>query len=220
MKKKSFMVIGLGRYGTQVALSLCALGHEVLAVDINGARVNAIKDNVTHAVQANVTDEHAVEALGVENFDCVLICIGEDMRVSVMALVLCKEHGAKHVISKAFDALHEKLLYKIGADEVIFPERDSADRLAHALVSDSVFDYINLSNEYSISELQTPDPWVGKTLLQINVRVEYHCAIIALRRDDRFIITIDPNDPLRADDILIVIGSNEDLSYIDSLRAG
>ena len=206
--KKSILVLGLGRFGATLATSLCQLGQEVTAVDANAARVDVVKNLVTHALQANVSDERAISQLGVRNYDCVAVCIGEDIRASVLAVVMCKEYGAKYVICKASDHLHEKLLYKTGADKVFQPEREGAVRLAHSLASQSVLDFIDLSDEYSISEVRLPASWAGKTL----------STVIALRRRGQIVITLDPNEALEAGDELVVIGSNEALAKLDAVK--
>ncbi|MEA5058662.1 MAG: TrkA family potassium uptake protein [Clostridia bacterium] len=216
--KKNFLVLGLGRFGGTLSTTLCQLGHEVVAVDVNAARVEMVKDLVTHAIQANITDERAVAQLGVRNFDCVAVCTGDDIRTSVLAVVMCKEYGAKYLICKASDPLHEKLLYKTGADKVFQPEREGAARLAHSLVSPSVLDFIELSDTYSISDVRLPKSWAGKSLAEMNVRVKYGFSVIALRRNGQIIITIDPFAPLLQDDELVIIGTNKDLSRIDTIK--
>ena len=216
--KKSILVLGLGRFGATLATSLCQLGQEVTAVDANAARVDMVKNLVTHALQANVSDERAISQLGVRNYDCVAVCIGEDIRASVLAVVMCKEYGAKYVICKASDHLHEKLLYKTGAEKVFQPEREGAVRLAHSLASQSVLDFIDLSDEYSISEVRLPASWAGKTLSTLNVRAVYGISVIALRRRGQIVITLDPNEALEAGDELVVIGSNQALAKLDSVK--
>lgn len=216
--KKSFLILGLGRFGATLATTLCQLGHEVMAVDANAARVDMVKDLVTHAVQANICDERAVSQLGVRNFDCVAVCVGDDIRASVLAVVMCKEYGAQYVVCKASDPLHEKLLYKTGADKVLQPERESGARLAHALVSQSVLDFIELSDTYSISEIRMPAPWAGKTLAELNVRVKYGLSVIAIRREGEIMVAIDPGAPLQAGDVLVVVGANESLAKLSAIK--
>ena len=216
--KKSVLVLGLGRFGTSLAVTLCQLGHEVMAVDANAARVEGVKDLVTHAIQANISSERAISQLGVRNFDCVAVCVGEDIRASVLAVVMCKEYGAKYVVCKANDPLHEKLLYKTGADKVLQIEREGGIRLAHALVSQSVLDFINLSDEYSISDIRLPASWAGKSLAELNVRAKYKLSVIALRRNSHILINVDPYAPLQKGDELVVIGANEDLARMESIK--
>ena len=200
-----------------MATTLCKLGHEVLAMDISEDRVRDIADHVTAAVQINVTDERAMKQVGIRNFDCVIISVGEDIRASILATVLCKEMGAKHVVAKASDDMHAKILLKTGADSVVRPEHESGVRLARSLVSDSVIDYLDLSDEYSIHEMRIPRVWVDKSIMKIDVRRNYAISIIAIRRGGRIIVAIDPEQPLKADDILVMIGSNKSLKKVESL---
>lgn len=215
---KNFAVIGLGRFGSIVATALCKLGHEVLAVDMNESCVRAVMNDVTHAVQANTTDEQALARLGIRNFDCVIISIGNDIRASILTTVLCKDLGAQYVIAKASDALHAKLLYKTGADKVVQPERDSGVRLARSLNSESIIDYLELSDEYSINEIRVPARWKGHSLAELDVRTKYGVSVIAIRRNETIMVTIDPHLPLQGDDILIVVGSNIQLDKVDKLE--
>ncbi|MEG1548771.1 MAG: TrkA family potassium uptake protein [Clostridia bacterium] len=216
---KSFAVIGLGRFGTSVAKTLCALGHEVLAVDISSAHVAAVKDDVTHAVQANTTDERALSQLGIRNFDCVVVSVGDDIRSSILTTVLCKELGAKFVIAKASDNLHAKLLTKTGADKVVLPEYEGGIRLARSLVSGGILDYLELSDEYSIHEARIPLQWINKSLTQINVRREYGASVIAIRRGKDIIVSLNPSEPMQEGDILVIIGANTALERIAVLKS-
>ncbi len=215
---KGFVVIGLGRFGTSVAMTLCELGHDVLAVDVDAARIEAVKDAVTHAVQADTTDERAIAQLGVRNFDMVIISVGDDLRASILSTILCREMGAKRIIAKASDALHARLLEKTGADSVVLPEHESGIRLARSLVSDNILDYLELSDEYSVNEMLIPRRWIGKSLSELNVRREYNASVIGIRRGDNMIISLDPGKPMREGDVLIIIGSNSALDHIASLK--
>ena len=213
-KAKTFAVIGLGRFGTSVAETLCALGHEVLAVDRNESRVAAVADNVTHAMVADTTDERALKRIGIRNFDCVILSVGDDIRASILSTVLMKEQGAQYLIAKASDALHAKLLQKTGADKVILPEYEAGVRLARSLVSGSIVDYLDLSDTHSITETRIPEKWAGKTLIELNVRRNYDVSVIAIRRGEEVLVTLDPKAPLESGDILVMVGTNEGLSRI------
>ncbi len=208
---KSFLIIGLGRFGQSTARMLTTLGHEVLAVDKRVDRVNAIKDSVLHAVQADTTDERAIMQLGIRNFDCVVICIGDDIRASVLATVLCREMGAKKIVAKAQDDLHQKLLIKTGADRVVQPEHDGGIRLARSLVSDGVLDALDLSEDYSIHEIEIPKDWVGRSLAQIDVRNRFGVSIIAIRRDGHVTVNLDPTSAFHNDDSIYLLGDDESL---------
>lgn len=216
--KKSFAVIGLGRFGTNVALTLFEMGQEVLAMDIDGARVESIKDHVTLAVQADMRDERALSQLEIQNFDVVIISIGGDVQSSIMATVLCKELGTRYIIAKAADPLHAKLLKKVGADKVLLTEREAGARLARSLVSDSLIDYLELSDQYSVSEINIPGKWVGHSLIELKVRNTYNVSVIAIRRDEEIIVRIDPNESLKSQDVLVVIGENQDIQDITNIR--
>lgn len=211
---KSFAVIGIGRFGASVAQTLCTLGHEVLAIDRDETRIAAIADLVTHAVVADTTDERALKRIGVRNFDCIIISVGDDIRTSILTTVLVKEQGAQYVIAKASDRLHARLLEKTGADKVVLPEHEAGVRLARSLVSGSIIDYLDLSDEYSINETLIPTPWIGKTLVELNVRNRFGVSVIAIRRGEDILVTLDPKAPLHAGDVLVMIGSNESLSRI------
>lgn len=208
---KSFLIIGLGRFGQSTARMLTTLGHEVLAVDKRADRVSALKDNVLRAVQADTTDERAISQLGIRNFDCVVICIGDDIRSSVLATVLCREMGAKKIVAKAQDDLHQKLLIKTGADRVVQPEHDGGIRLARSLVSDGALDALDLSEEYTIHEVEIPKDWIGRSLAQIDVRNRYGVSIVALRRDGHVTVNINPNDFFHDDDTIYLLGDDESL---------
>ncbi|MBQ3201209.1 MAG: TrkA family potassium uptake protein [Clostridia bacterium] len=213
-KAKTFAVIGLGRFGTSVAQTLCALGHEVLAVDRDENRVAAVADSVTHAMVADTTDERALKRIGIRNFDCVILSVGDDIRASILSTVLMKEQGAPYVIAKASDALHAKLLEKTGADKVVLPEHEAGIRLARSLVSGSIIDYLDLSDKYSITETRIPEKWAGKTLIDLNVRRNYDVSVIAIRRGEEILVTLDPKAPLQRGDVLVMIGTNAGLSRI------
>ena len=211
---KSFAVIGIGRFGASVAQTLCTLGHEFLAIDRDETRIAAIADLVTHAVVADTTDERALKRIGVRNFDCIIISVGDDIRTSILTTVLVKEQGAQYVIAKASDRLHARLLEKTGADKVVLPEHEAGVRLARSLVSGSIIDYLDLSDEYSINETLIPTPWIGKTLVELNVRNRFGVSVIAIRRGEDILVTLDPKAPLHAGDVLVMIGSNESLTRI------
>lgn len=212
--RKNILVIGLGRFGISTAQTLYRLGHDVMAVDKRGDRVNSIKEDVTHAVQADTTDEHVVEQLGVGNFDCVVICIGDDIRSSTLTTVLCREMGAKRIVCKAQDDLHKLLLLKTGADSVVMPELDGGARLARSLSAQGVLDSLDLSEEYSLNEILVPETWVGKSLAGLNARNKFGMTIVAIRRNEAVQVNIDPNAPLLPGDTLYAIGSNADFEKL------
>lgn len=216
---KSFIVIGLGRFGSSVACELFKLGNEVLAIDINDESVQKIAHSVTHAVTADAKDESVLRSLGVRNFDCAIISMAGEIQNSVLVTLLLKEMGIKKVIAKAQNQLHSKVLQKIGADQIIFPEYDMGIKLAHSLDTDNIIDLIELSDEYSIVEITAPKKWSDKTILQLNVRASYGVNILAVRSSDKKLLTVSPtpNYKIRSGDILIMVGSNEDINEIGDL---
>lgn len=217
--KKSIAIFGIGRFGISLAKTLCHLGHQVLAVDVDEERIKIADGYVTHTIQADSTDERALSQLGIRNFDYVVVSMGDDIRASILTTVLCKEQGAKYLIAKAADDLHAKLLYKTGADKVIQPESEAGIRLAKSLVSENIIDYLDLSDEYSVHEIRIPKIWVGKTLVELDVRAKYDVSVIAVRRQSTIMVTLDPNEPFMVGDIIIMIGSNKGFEQICNLKS-
>lgn len=217
MDKKEFAVIGLGRFGTTVAKTLYSLGNEVLAIDADEDTVNNISDFVTHAVEADVTDENSLKELGIRNFDVVVIGIGADIQASIMASLLVKDLGAKYVVAKANSELHAKVLYKIGVDRVILPERDMGVRLAHGLVLSNLLEYIELSPGYSIVEFVAPDSWVDKTIEELEIRVKYGINIVAIKSVTGINVSPLANDKISVNDVIAAIGSESQLLQLEKL---
>jgi trk system potassium uptake protein TrkA len=217
MIKKQFVVIGLGRFGASIAETLYSLGNDVLAVDKDEDSIQRISDKVTHAIQADAIDENSLRALGISNFDVAIISIGENIQSSIMATLLVKELGVKHIIAKATNALHAKVLYKTGADRVVFPERDMGVSVAHNLVSSNILEYIELSPDYSIAEAITPKEWYNKTLRELNIRSQYGINIVAIKRSNGVHVSPSADDIIKPDDVIVVIGSNEELDKLEIL---
>ncbi|MBU5451227.1 TrkA family potassium uptake protein [Acetivibrio sp. MSJd-27] len=213
---KSFIVLGLGRFGTNVATSLFDLGYEVLAVDNKPQIIQEIVSNVTHAVVADATDEAALRSLGVRNFDMAIVAIGDDIEASILTTVILKDLGVQKVLVKANNDLHAKILKKIGADEIVFPEKEMGERIAHNITQSNILDYINLSPEYSIIETTVPKKWNEKTLKEINVRAKYGINIMAVKHGALINIAPNAEDKLYSGDVLVVIGSNLDLDVFKS----
>jgi len=217
MSKRQFIVIGLGRFGTSVAETLYSLGNDVLAVDFDEEVVQNISDKVTHAVQVDANDENSLRALGIRNFDCAVISIGTNIQSSILATLLVKELGVKYVITKATNALHAKVLYKIGANRVVFPERDMGVRVAHNLVSSNILDYIELSPDYSIAEVVSPEEWHNKTLRELNIRAQYGINVMAIKRNNDIDVSPSADNTIEPGDIIVAIGSIEELNKLESL---
>lgn len=211
---KQFAVIGLGRFGSSLARTLSQMGYEVLAVDSDAERVNAVSDEVTYAVQADAMEEEALKSLGLRNFDAVIVAIGQEVKASILVTVMLKEMGVARVVAKANDELHGKVLQRVGADVVVFPERDMGVRLAHALVSRNIIDQIHLSPEYSIVEIVAPARFVGKTLEESALRKKYGVTVLAIRRNEEIIVSPGAGQVLREGDVLVIIGRDEKIKEI------
>ncbi|TCQ04188.1 potassium channel family protein [Serpentinicella alkaliphila] len=212
---KQFIVVGCGRFGSSVARTLYQMGHDVLAIDADEDIVQHISEHVTHAVQADATDENSLRALGIRNFDVAVITIGADIQSSVMATLIVKELGIKYVVSKAQNEMHAKVLYKIGADRVVFPERDMGVKVAHNLVSSNILDFIELAPDFSIMEISALEEWYGKTLQDLNIRAKYGINVMAVKKKNNE-INVSPiaRDVIDEGDIMVVIGHNNDLKKL------
>jgi len=209
LKNKQFAVIGLGRFGSSVAKTLSSLGYEVLAIDSSEHEVQSIVNDVTHAVQVDALDEDALKALGIRNFDVVIVAIGEDVQANILVTVILKEMGVKKIIAKAKNNMHGKVLEKIGADLVVYPEKDMGIRVAYHLVSPNILDFIELSPEYSIIEIAAPSEFLGKSLGQLNLRAQYGMSVIAIKKKDSIIADPGAESVIEAEDILVFVGKNE-----------
>ena len=205
-KDKQYLVIGCGRFGSSVAKKMCQLGNEVMVIDKDEDSINNIAELVTHTAIVDVTEERDLKSIGLGNFDVVIVAISSDIRASIMATVMAKEMGVPKVVCKAKDELQAKVLYKIGADKVVFPERDMGIRLAYNLASENILDQINLDPEYSIMEIVTPQNWVGKTIIELNLRAKYDITVLAVKTQSGLKVMPSPNYKMQAKNILIIIG--------------
>lgn len=213
---KQLAVIGLGRFGSSVALTLAKMGYDVLAIDISEDRVNSIKDSVAYAVQADAMDEHVLRTLGIRNFDIVVVAIGQDdMQSNILVTIMLKEMGVKKVVAKALTELHGKVLQRVGADNVVFPERDMGIRVAHALVSNNIIEHINLSSDYSIVEMTAPEMFVGQTLREANVRMQHGVTVLAIRHGNEVFVSPGAEHVVNEGDILVVVGREENLRDLE-----
>lgn len=209
MRRKSFAVIGMGRFGTSVALSFSRLGHDVLVIDSDEKKIQDISEQVTHAVQADATNEHALKALAITNFDAVVVGIGIDLQASILTSILLKEMGVKYILARAQTDLHGKVLEKIGVDRVVFPERDMGLRIARSLASTNILDFIDFSPNYSVTEFIAPKKMLGKTLQELGLRAKHGINVIAIRSGDHINISPLADDLIEKEDLLIVIGENK-----------
>ncbi len=217
MQKKQFAIIGMGRFGSSVAKTLYNLNFEVLAIDTDEHRTQEVISMVTHAVQADSTDEEALRALGLRNFDVVVVAIGQDIQASILTTLILKDMGVKMLVAKAQNELHGKVLAKIGADKVIYPERDMGHRVAHNLISPNILDHIELSDDYSIVDLQVGPSLIGKNLRQLDIRNKYQCNVMGIKsKNGKMNIAPHAEDLIKEDDVLVVVGKNEDLQKFET----
>lgn len=214
---KQYVVVGAGRFGSGVALKLNELGEEVMVIDRNEDNINALVDHVTHVVQADVTDENALKALGVRNFDVAIVAIGSDIQSSILVTLMLKEMGVPYVVAKAQSEHHAKVLYKIGADRVVLPERDMGVRIANSLVSTNFVDFMELAPDYSIAEIKPRERWLGKNLSELDLRSRHGVSLMALKRGNEIIITVDPETEILVGDIMVLIGHNDDLIKLEKI---
>ena len=211
---KSFVVIGMGRFGTSLAMTLSELGHEVLAIDENPELIQNIADQGTHAVTGDATEQGVLKSLGVRNFDVAVVAIGGSLEASILTTVLLKEVGVKYVLAKAQSEIHARVLSHVGADRVIQPEWEMGERVANQLSQTNILDYIELSEDYSIAEVSPVPSWIGKSLEEIDVRKKYGINIMAIKNENGVNIAPAADDIICDNDVLIVMGENEDLSRI------
>ena len=214
---KSYIVIGLGRFGSQVSQELCRLGCEVLAVDVNEELVSQVANEVTQAVVGDGQDKEVLRALGTREFDCGIVAIGDNLGASVLVTMNLKELGVPYVICKAHDETHRRVLQKLGADRVLIPEQEQASRLARSLSSHNVLDYIELSDEYGIIEVPAPGSWGGKSLKELNVRAKLGVNILAVRRNGKINVSPAADFSIYRDDILVVLGDSAALKKVQRL---
>jgi trk system potassium uptake protein len=213
--RKNFAVIGLGRFGGSICRTLSDEGFEVLAIDKNEERVNAYAMIASHAAVGDTTDEAVLKSLGIRNFDHVIVAIGDDIQSSILTTLILKELGVNHITVKAQNDYHEKVLVKIGADKVVHPERDMGRRIAHNMASSSVLDYLELSDEHSIVEIVANSKISGYTIIDLDIRKKYGLNIVAIKRGMDIIVSPKANEDIKANDVLIVIGTDEDIDRFE-----
>lgn len=215
---KSFCVIGLGKFGRNLALLLAGEGAQVFVMDKNPEVINAIADSVTTAVVGDPTNEDVLLKIGIANFDCVIVSMVSNVNDSIMTTLLCKEQGVKQLIARAADEKHKKVLEKIGADTIIFPELDSAEKLSRTLTMSNVIDYIEFSDDYSIIEIPIPSRWVGRSILEIDIRKNYNVTVISRRRGGKLEISPSPKVVFESGDTVSLLGHNTDIEKIAETR--
>ncbi len=208
---KSVLLIGLGRFGRHVAVKLDQMHHEIMAVDKNEDRVNAVLPYVTNAQIGDATNEEFMESLGVNNFDVCIVAIGDDFQSSLETTSLLKDLGARNVVSRAARDVHAKFLLRNGADEIVYPEKQVAYWTAIRYTADHVLDYIELDNDHAIYEISVPEKWIGKTVEQVDVRRKHGINIMAIKRSGVMQMNITPNTSFVSGDTVFVLGNTKDI---------
>lgn len=216
MKEKNVLVLGLGRFGSALARKLYKKGVEVMAVDKDYTKVQKVADQVTYAAQADMTDEEAMKELGIKNFEIAVIDTGSNIEASIEATLLCKDAGITTVIAKATTLTHERILQKIGADKIIFPELDSGERLARFISGSNLLEFIEFSSEFSMAEVRVHEAWVGKNLMELDFRKEYNLNVVAFERAGKTLVNPKPTTLIEKNDLIVLIGKSEDVEKISS----
>lgn len=214
-KMNQFVVIGLGRFGKTVASSLASLGNEVLAIDTNAEAVKQLENKVSSAVVADATATGVLQSLGVQNFDCVIICIGANLQANILATLMCKDLGVPYVVAKAQNEQNKKILERIGADLVVFPESYMGVKVAQMLANPSINEIMSLTSDYKIVEMALPAEWEDKTIIDSNIRKKYDLSIIFIKRNDE-VLSPNADTILRKGDVLIVSGNVNKLNQINT----
>ncbi|MGQ9618479.1 MAG: potassium channel family protein [Candidatus Aminicenantia bacterium] len=215
---KKFVVIGLGSFGINIAKALSENGNEVLAIDYEMEKVNAIKDYVAHAIQADATKKEVLEELDLKDSDAVIVSIGPNMEPSIFTVHYLKQLKVENVIAKALSEDHMRILEIVGANNVVYPERDEAIRLANILSSTNILEYLPISNDFSIEEIAPPSEFIGKSLRQLDLRKKYNVLVIGIRDTlkDEILIASNPDEIIKESDSLIVAGRRKDLEKLSS----
>jgi trk system potassium uptake protein TrkA len=214
---KSYVVVGLGRFGMEAAKQLCAMGGEVLAIDNGADTVQQIAPDVTHAVVADARDKEVLRALGVADFDCAIVAIGDSLTDSVLATMNLLELGVPHLVCKAYDETHCQILKKLGAHQVLVPEKEQAVRLARSLSNPNVLDYIELSGDHGIIEVPAPKIWQGKTLKELNVRAKVGVNIIAVKHGEEINVSPAADYRIGKEDVMVMLGDTIALEKVQKL---
>ncbi|TMV45914.1 TrkA family potassium uptake protein [Paenibacillus mesophilus] len=220
MKMKQFAVIGLGRFGSSLAKELVGQGLEVLGIDRDEEAVDEMADILTHAIVADSTEEETLRSIGIRNFDCAIVAIGDDIQASIMTAILLKDLGVKMVVAKALTELHGKVLERLGVDRVIYPERDMGIRVAHQLVNPNLLDYIELSKDYTIVEISVPGKLNGITLKELDPRAKYGCSVVAINKKSGVIIAPAASDVINERDVMVIIGTNKQIESFEEELVG
>ncbi|WP_047982953.1 potassium channel family protein [Ornithinibacillus californiensis] len=213
--RKEFAVIGLGRFGGSICQELSREGMEVLAIDRDEERVNQYKNIASHAVIADSTDETTLKELGIKNIDHVIVAIGDNIQASILTTVVLVELGVERITVKAQNDYHAKILNKIGAHQVVHPERDMGRRIAHSIISNNIVDYLELSDDHSIVEVKAGNKMAGKSIIELDIRAKFGCTVVAIKQGPHINVSPTPDDILTRDDILVVVGADKDIARFE-----
>ena len=214
MKRKTIGIIGLGRFGGTLAKQVAALGHEVVGIDIEETLVQKLAPYLTHSIVGDFSDEDTIRQLNLQELDVVVIAIGDNLKAKLLSAMVLKELHTPYIVAKASTTMESKLLERVGADLIIFPEMDMAELVAQMLPRENIVDYFQLSQDIGLVEMGIPQFMVGHTLVELDIRKHYNVNIVAVKRDKNVIAPPNPNNPLQDDDMLIVIGRNEDITKL------
>lgn len=213
--EKNVIVLGLGRFGYAVATKLFEKGIYVTAVDSNYKKVEKIANFVSSAAQGDITEELAMKSLGISNYDVAVIATGTDIEASIEATLICKDCGVEKVIAKATSQSHARILKKIGADQIVYPELDTGERLARSIAGSNLLELVQFSNDFSLIEIKAHEDWVGKTLIELDFRKSYKMNVVAFERNGAMIMDIDSTLKIQEEDVLVLIGDNENAKELE-----
>ncbi|MDU2558666.1 MAG: TrkA family potassium uptake protein [Anaerococcus prevotii] len=213
--EKNVIVLGLGRFGYSVATKLFEKGVYVTAVDSNYKKVEKIANFVSSAAQGDITEEVAMKSLGINNYDVAIIATGTDIEASIEATLICKDSGVDKIIAKATSQSHARILKKIGADQIVYPELDTGERLARSLAGSNLLELVQFSNDFSLIEIKAHEDWIGKSLIELDFRKAYKMNVVAFERDGQMLMDIDPSTEIRKGDVLVLIGDNENAKALE-----
>lgn len=216
--KEGYAVLGLGRFGKTIAVTLAEAGFQIMAVDVKEDSVQEVAEFVTYAVRGDVTDPDMVRSLGLGNMDGVVVAIANNLEASVMATLLAKESGASYIIAKGDNELHGTILKKMGADKVIIPEQEMGINVARNLVLGRFMDLIELSEDVSLVEMEMPASWVGKNLIELDLRNKYSINVVAIKSTDKTDVTPDPTVPMKENQTMLLSGRNEDIRKLSVIK--
>ncbi len=209
--KKQYVVFGIDRFGASIARTLEQNGCQVIAVDNDSEKIQMIADEVSYAMTADVEDPEAIESLGLKNVDGAIITMVNHMEASIVAAMMCQDLGLKYIVARAKNDMHGRILEKIGVSKVVYPEQEMGERIGRYIAAQDFMDWIALSPDFSLVEVAMPQEWVGRSLVELNLRKKYGFNVVGIKRGSQMIMQFDPNEALEAEDVLFVIGKNRDL---------